>query len=137
VVAGAFLGLGAALLTRLQPATPLWQILSAYGVFGLGFSMVNSPITYTAISGMPLAQSGVAAAVASTSRQLGQSLGVAVIGSAVAAALSGEVSFAAASHIGWWIVSGCGFAVLVLGIATTGRRARATVWLVSTTSTAP
>jgi EmrB/QacA subfamily drug resistance transporter len=132
VVAGMFLGLGGSLLTRLQPATPLWQILTAYAVFGFGFSMVNSPITFTAVSGMPLAQSGVAAAVASTSRQLGQSLGVAIVGSAVAAALSGEVSFAAASHVGWWIVSGCGFAVLVLGIATTGPRARATVRLVST-----
>jgi EmrB/QacA subfamily drug resistance transporter len=131
VVAGTFLGLGGSLLTRLQPATPLWQILMAYAVFGFGFSMVNSPITFTAVSGMPLAQSGVAAAVASTSRQLGQSLGVAIIGSAVAAALSGEVSFAAASHVGWWIVAGCGFAVLVLGIATTGPRARATVRLVS------
>jgi EmrB/QacA subfamily drug resistance transporter len=63
VVAGTFLGLGAALLTRLQPTTALWLILVAYAVFGLGFSMVNSPITYTAVSGMPLEQAGVAAAV--------------------------------------------------------------------------
>src|SRR5262249_3904442 len=95
--------------------------------FGFGFAMVNAPITYTAISGMPLSQSGVAAAVASTSRQLGQSLGVAVIGSAVASALTSPSGFMAASRVGWWIVAGCGYAVLVLGILTTGSWARSTV----------
>ena len=42
--------------------------------------MVNPPITNTAIVGMPAAQAGVAAAVASTSRQVGQTLGVAISG---------------------------------------------------------
>ena len=42
---------------------------------------LNPPITNTAVSGMPNSQAGVAAAVASTSRQVGQTLGVAVIGS--------------------------------------------------------
>jgi hypothetical protein len=34
--------------------------------------------------------------------------------------------FAAASHVGWWIVFGCGLAVLALGLLTTGRWARGT-----------
>jgi hypothetical protein len=34
--------------------------------------------------------------------------------------------FAAASHAGWWIVFGCGLAVLALGLLTTGRWARGT-----------
>jgi EmrB/QacA subfamily drug resistance transporter len=134
VLAGVFLGTGAALLTGVGDETPMAQLLIAYALFGFGFAMVNSPITYTAVSGMPLAQSGVAAAVASTSRQLGQSLGVAVIGSAVASGLggigpsaAGGRAVVAATHGGWWIVAGCGFAVLLLGIATTGTRARATV----------
>ena len=42
--------------------------------------MVNPPITNTAITGMPPSQAGVAAAVASTSRQVGATLGVAVLG---------------------------------------------------------
>jgi EmrB/QacA subfamily drug resistance transporter len=128
VLAGLFLGGGATLLTRVSGSTPVWQLLTAYAVFGFGFAMVNSPITYTAISGMPLAESGVAAAVASTSRQLGQSLGVAVIGSAVASALIvtdlGAGDFVSASRVGWWIIAGCGYAVLVLGVVTTGARAR-------------
>ena len=42
----------------------------------VGFGMMNAPITNTAVSGMPTSQAGVAAAVASTSRQVGSALGV-------------------------------------------------------------
>ena len=69
------------MLTSLTPTTPLALLLVAYAIFGMGFGAVNPPITYTAVSGMPDNQAGVAAAVASTSRQVGQTLGVAVIGS--------------------------------------------------------
>ncbi|NJP42171.1 MFS transporter [Actinacidiphila epipremni] len=92
-------------------------LFPAYVLFGIGFGFVNAPITNTAVSGMPRAQAGVAAAVASTSRQVGQSLGVAVLGAALAAGL----------HEGaWWIITGCGASVLVLGTLTTGRWAKRT-----------
>ncbi|MER6572185.1 DHA2 family efflux MFS transporter permease subunit [Streptomyces sp. NPDC001093] len=88
-----------------------------YALFGLGFGFVNAPITYTAVSGMPRARAGVAAAVAATSRQVGSSLGIAVIGAAVASG---------ARPTAWWIIAGCGAAILVLGTVTSGRRAAAT-----------
>ncbi|MFF1799061.1 MFS transporter, partial [Kitasatospora sp. NPDC058263] len=96
-------------------------LLAAYALFGFGFGMVNAPITNAAVSGMPRAQAGVAAAVASTSRQVGQSLGVAVIGTVVTSAVVGPVAtgFAPASHAGWWIVTGLGLAILLLGLVTT------------------
>jgi Na+/melibiose symporter-like transporter len=104
-----------------------WLLLP-YVIFGVGFGMVNAPITNTAISGMPRDQAGVAAAIASTSRQIGQTLGVAVVGSVVTSALVGSLphGFAVASHVGWWIVTGCGLLVLVVGMLTSGRWARAT-----------
>jgi hypothetical protein len=51
-----------------------------------------------------------------------------VAGSAVTSALHGPVQagFAQASHVGWWIVAGCGLAVGALGMITTGRWARGT-----------
>jgi sugar phosphate permease len=103
-------------------------LIGSYLLFGFGFAMVNAPITNTAVSGMPRAQAGVAAAIASTSRQVGGSLGVAVVGAAVASGLGGEsaAGFATASHVGWWIVFGCGCSVLALGLLTTGRWARGT-----------
>jgi EmrB/QacA subfamily drug resistance transporter len=128
IAAGIAMTLSGLLLTGLSLGTPLWQLFTAYILFGIGFGMLNAPITNTAVSGMPRSQAGVAAAVASTSRQVGQSLGVAVIGSVVTSAIHGpfRTGFAQASHAGWWITVGCGLAVLVLGIVTTGAWAKET-----------
>jgi hypothetical protein len=94
--------------TGLTPATPVGWLMIAYLTFGIGSGLVNPPITNTAVSGMPRAQAGVAAGVASTSRQVGQSLGVAVVGAAVTSALHGPLraGFTEASHVGWWIIAG-------------------------------
>jgi EmrB/QacA subfamily drug resistance transporter len=116
------------LLTGLTRTTPLGLLLVAYAIYGMGFGAMNPPITYTAVAGMPDSQAGVAAAVASTSRQVGQTLGVAVAGSILgsgAAAATG-VGLAAASHPAWWLIAGCGLSVLVLGLASTGAWARGT-----------
>jgi MFS family permease len=127
LVGGLGIMVGGALLTGLGEHTPLDSLLPAYVIFGIGFGMVNPSITNTAVLGMPPAQAGTAAAVASTSRQVGQTLGVAVVG-AVAAAGVGAAGpgFVQASHAGWWIVTGCGAAVLALGLLSTTARANAT-----------
>jgi EmrB/QacA subfamily drug resistance transporter len=111
-------------MTRLSADTPFWLLAVCYVLFGVGFAMVNSPITNTAVSGMPREQAGVAAAIASTSRQVGGALGVAVIGATISSGAG--AGFAEASHAGWWIIVGLGVAVLVLGLVTTGRWARST-----------
>jgi hypothetical protein len=87
--------------------------------------MVNSPITNTAVSGMPREQAGVAAAVASTSRQVGQSLGVAVSGS-IAGAATGVIGpgFASATHPVWWLGIGLGAVIIALCAVATTRRAQ-------------
>jgi EmrB/QacA subfamily drug resistance transporter len=127
LVGGLGIALGGALLTGLTKSTPLASLLPAYFIFGIGFGMVNPPITTTAVLGMPAAQAGVAAAVASTSRQVGQTLGVAVAG-AVAAAGVVRIGpgFVQASHAAWWLVTGCGLAVLALGLLSTTPWANAT-----------
>jgi EmrB/QacA subfamily drug resistance transporter len=124
VLAGIGLVAGMLPMTRLEPDTPFGVLATSYVLFGFGFAMVNSPITNTAVSGMPREQAGVAAAIASTSRQVGGALGVAVLGAAVSSA-SGA-NFAEASHVGWWIIVGLGLVVLTLGLVTTGRWARST-----------
>ncbi len=128
VLAGIATTAGALMLTRLTPATPAGYLLASYVVFGIGGGLVNAPITNTAVSGMPRSQAGVAAGIASTSRQVGSALGVAVAGSAVLSALHGplRLGFADASHVGWWIITGCGVAILLLGLASSGRWARRT-----------
>jgi EmrB/QacA subfamily drug resistance transporter len=102
-------------------------LLMAYLVFGVGFGIVNPPITDTAVAGMPPAQAGVAAAVASTSRQIGQTLGVAILGALAAGGTLGSLAGRPlrVDPAGWWIVFGCGLLVLLLGFLTTTPRARA------------
>ena len=123
---GAGIALGAGLLTGLGPHTAIASLVPAYLIFGIGFGMVNPPITNTAVLGMPPAQAGVAAAVASTSRQLGQTLGVAVAGAIAAGGLvSVGPHFVGASHAAWWLITACGIVVLALGFLSTGDRANA------------
>ena len=128
-VAGVCITASGLMLTQLTNTTPLWWLILTYVVFGIGFAAVNAPITNTAVSGMPKEQAGVAAAIASTSRQVGATLGVAIIGSAVVSGLPSEAafetSFSSASHIGWWIIAGAGFGIFVLGLISTGARANA------------
>ncbi len=107
--------------------TPLVYLLVAYGIFGVGLGMVNAPITNTAVSGMPRSRAGIASAVASTSRQVGALLGVALAGSLAGTGLesASKPGFAAATHVFFWVSAGLGMAIVVLGIASTGTRARA------------
>jgi len=110
------------MLVDLDAATSLEWLLASYLLFGLGFGLVNAPIANTALSGMPRSQAGVAAGIASTSRQVGAALGVAVVGSVLSSGLAGSLrtGFVTASHPAWWIVAGCGLAVLGIGWLTTG-----------------
>ncbi len=124
ILAGPAIMAGAILLLWLSDATSAGYLVLSYVVFGLGFGLVNAPISNSAVSGMPVSQAGVAASVASASRQVGSSLGVAVTGSLVAAASGARL--AAASHVAWAVLAGCGLLVLLLGWVSTSRRAVAT-----------
>ncbi|MDG4860921.1 MFS transporter [Streptomyces sp. T-3] len=131
LIAGVTITASGVLFAAFQAETSNGTRLLGYVLFGLGFGFVNAPITNTAVAGMPRAQAGVAAAVASTSRQIGQTLGVAVIGAVLAAgvtasARSGGGGFVEASGPAWWIITGCGLAVLVVGALSSGAWARRT-----------
>lgn len=129
LVAGAAMTVSGVLFAAFEAETSNTTLFAGYVLFGIGFGFVNAPITNTAVSGMPRTQAGVAAAVASTSRQLGQTLGVAVIGAVLAAGVGASPyrsTFVTAARPGWWILAGCGLAVLVLGWVTSGRWARRT-----------
>ncbi|MFF4796986.1 MFS transporter [Streptomyces sp. NPDC001351] len=127
LVAGTAITASAVLFAGFEAETSNGTLFVAYLLFGIGFGFVNAPITNTAVSGMPRAQAGVAAAVASTSRQLGQTLGVAVVGAVLASGVGSSSYrdvFVSASVPGWWILTGCGVAVLGLGALSSGRWAQ-------------
>ena len=125
VGAGLATVVGGFLLTRLRVDTPTVQLLLTFAIVGVGMGLVNPPITNTAVSGMPRAQAGVAAAIASTSRQVGASLGVALAGSIVGHGGGSPEQFTAATHPAWWLVVGYGAVIVALGLASTSAWAKA------------
>ena len=127
VVGGLGVAAGSLMLVSLSPDTSLGWLLAAYSVFGLGFGAVNPPITNAAVSGMPASQAGVAAAVATTSRQVGLTLGVAVVGALATATVHGSLhdDLATASHRAWWLIAALGAGIVALGLAASTGAARA------------
>ena len=128
VLAGVGIAVCGVMLSQVTDHTAIWFLIVAYAVFGFGFGIVNAPITNSAASGMPRSQAGVAAAIASTSRQTGAALGVAVLGAVVTSRIKGSFAngFSSASHLGWDIMTGCGVAVFILGVVTTSAWAHRT-----------
>jgi EmrB/QacA subfamily drug resistance transporter len=123
ILSGGLIAVGAILLIGLSAHTAVWYLIVAYVIYGVGAGLVSAPITNTALSGMPRDQAGVAGAIASTCRQTGATLGVAVTGVIIAASSAG---FVHASHAAWAVVAGCGVMVMLLGMVSTGRWALGT-----------
>jgi EmrB/QacA subfamily drug resistance transporter len=125
--------LAAGLVSALPTGEPSdLRLYLGYALLGTGLGWVNAAITNTAVSGMPREQAGVAAAVASTTRQLGSALGVAIIGSVIAdhvTTVAPGPAFVSASRVSWGIIALCGLVALSVGGLTTGawgrRRAKA------------
>jgi DHA2 family methylenomycin A resistance protein-like MFS transporter len=88
MLAGLTLGGAAALgLLRLGMATGIGGIWWDLSLGGFGIGMCLTPMTATALSAVSAAQAGMASAVHNALRQLGQVLGVAVLGALVYARL--------------------------------------------------
>ena len=125
VIAGSATAAGGVLFVSAGNATPLWPALIAFVLIGTGFGFVNAPITATAVAALPAAQAGVAASIASTSRQIGAAVGVAAAG-----ALLGHTTATTptAQHVtntqeAWAVVIICGLLGLLIAATTAGRAA--------------
>lgn len=100
-----------------------------YACIGIGLGVMNAAITNTAVSGMPRSQAGVASATTSTTRQIGQALGVAIIGSVLASnahRIMPGLAFSNGFHVSWLIIGGCGIVVFIVALVTTGTWAKKT-----------
>jgi hypothetical protein len=86
-------------------------VLVVYLLFGVFLGTINPPITNTAVAGMPRSMAGVATALASSGRQTGTTLGVAIAGTV---------------HSVWWLVFGLGSGIVALALLSTGRWALGT-----------
>ncbi|MCX5535582.1 DHA2 family efflux MFS transporter permease subunit [Streptomyces sp. NBC_00006] len=138
VIAGGALALGGGLSLGLGPDTPLAAVLAVYLLFGVFVGAVNPPISNSAISGMPRSMAGLAGALASTGRQAGTTLGVAVSGAVMGPHLAGGgAEFTGAAHGVWWLVLALGAGVAVLGVLASSAWARGTAVRVGAAAGAP
>ena len=119
---------GSAMLIGLGEDTSYVYVGASYLVFGLGFGFLNAPITNGAVSGMPRTQAGLASAMASTGRQVGTALGVAVFDALAFAGIDGSIAdgLSAAARPVWIAMAACGVALAVIVYVSTGEWGRAT-----------
>ncbi len=127
LLAGATFISSTLILTHLTSTTPLPLLLLAYALFGTGLGMINPAISNSAIAGMPLTQTGVAAAIASTSRQVGAAMGVAIAGTVVAVSRASGSDFSHATHPVWYAMTAASVAIFLMGYIST------TPWALATT----
>ena len=71
------------LLLDLTPTSSFASLWWKLGMLGVGIGFMFSPLTVAVLSATPAARSGLASSIVSTGRQIGSTLGVAVLGAFV------------------------------------------------------
>jgi len=89
LIAASFVG-----VQLLGPATQVWLLLVVLSVQGLGMGAVMAPATESIMSVVPREKAGAGAAVNNSVRQVGGALGVAILGSVLAASYAAHLGTA-------------------------------------------
>jgi EmrB/QacA subfamily drug resistance transporter len=120
IVLGALLASSALfLLMRLEPDSGYAMLWWNFGLFGIGLGLMLSPLTAAVLSATPPTRAGLGSSVINTSRQIGFSLGIAVLGAVVLQQFSGNI----ASQLAQRGVPGPLGATIASKIATAGAQA--------------
>src|SRR6478736_2584283 len=86
--------------TQLGADESFWALLPGLLVGGIGMAMTMTPVTAAAMSAVAVDKAGVGSAVLNSARQVGGSLGIAVMGSIVASSSSYLTGFHDALRVG-------------------------------------
>jgi EmrB/QacA subfamily drug resistance transporter len=81
----ALVGVSLLLFAQLDVASTFWTLLPALLVGGVGMACTMTPMTAAALGAVPVAKAGVGSGVLNTFRQVGGSLGIALMGAIMAA----------------------------------------------------
>jgi EmrB/QacA subfamily drug resistance transporter len=84
------LSLGLFLLSRLEAATPLPFLIATQAIIGIGVGVFNTPNSSAVMGAVPGSRRGVAAAILSTARTLGNTLGLGLAGAIFTTVLAGR-----------------------------------------------
>jgi DHA2 family methylenomycin A resistance protein-like MFS transporter len=106
-------------LLRLRPGSPISELWWDLAMVGLGGGLCLTPMTATVVAAVRTQRAGMASAVHNSMRQIGQVLGVAVLGTLVYAGIPGgekggvrldpaqSASFVTGLHHALWVSGGC------------------------------
>ena len=91
LVAGmSLVGVHLVLFSRLGVDAGFWNLLPALLVGGVGMSLTMTPSAAAAVRSVPVDKSGVGSAVLNAARQVGGSIGIALMGAIMAHSIGGE-----------------------------------------------
>ncbi len=113
------------LFAQLDVGSSFWSILPALLIGGTGMALTMTPTTAAAMGSVPVDKAGVGSAVLNSSRQVGGSLGIAIIGAVVASQIHvGQRSplfrdeFVRGYHHGLYVAAGIAFFGAIVATAT-------------------
>jgi MFS family permease len=123
------MGFGMVLLTAsllvfstLDVGSTFWNILPGLLVGGFGMALVMTPTTAAAMGSVPVDKAGVGSAVINSMRQIGGSLGIAVMGAVVATEVHGRPhdpeAFVTGYHHALYVGAGISLVGAVLAVLT-------------------
>jgi EmrB/QacA subfamily drug resistance transporter len=122
------------LFARLDVGSDFWTLLPGLIVGGVGMSLTMTPATAAAMGSVPVDKAGVGSAVLNSARQVGGSLGVAVMGAVIATQVSrprtdpafvGE--FVRGYHHALYVAAAIAFSGAVVAVATVRKMRHAPV----------
>jgi MFS family permease len=113
------------LLALPESDAALWQILLPALLVGIGYGFINAPVSTVAVATLPRQQAGVAAAMASSARNVGLVMGIAVLGSVVNGRMPGlqahesyALAYTDAIHPAYVVAAGVALAAAGVALGT-------------------
>jgi EmrB/QacA subfamily drug resistance transporter len=93
IMAGLVINMAAILWLRasISPETTVWTVAPALALYGIGLGCVISQLSNLTLSAVPVEEAGEASGVNGTVRQVGQTLGSAIIGAVLLSVLSSSL----------------------------------------------
>jgi EmrB/QacA subfamily drug resistance transporter len=117
-------GVALMLFSRLGVHSSYWMILPALIIAGLGISLTMTPTTAAVMASVPVDKAGVGSAVLNSFRQVGGSLGIAVIGAIVTSQIAVAPQspqyagqFVSGMHTGFHVSAAMAFIGAVVAVA--------------------
>lgn len=112
-VSGILLAVGAVGLWATDRAD-LWWTLIPYALFGAGTGFITDPISVTALESLPVTESSLASSFISTAKEVGQMIGVGVVGVMLGSGASHGELFHRHGWMAWLLMALSGLVIVLL-----------------------